>query len=117
MDYKYIYFPENYWLWQPLQQHWANTKNVQTLKTFLSKAIKEHRVTLNPMFALMAELTPQPIDLFFRTNNLRKLANDVNRKLTMWFRDEWSREVNIVATDYFLGNDIINVAIEININR
>lgn len=69
------------------------------------------------MFALMAELTPQPIDLFFRTNNLRKLANDVNRKLTMWFRDEWSREVNIVATDYFLGNDVINVAIEANINR
>ncbi|KYB29347.1 uncharacterized protein LOC663847 [Tribolium castaneum] len=108
---------ENYWLWQPLYQHWANTKNVDTLKSFLSRAIKEHRVTLNPMFALMAELTPQPIDLFFRTNNLRKLANDVNRKVTVWFRDEWARDVNIVATDYFLGNDIINVAIEANNNR
>jgi hypothetical protein len=60
---------------------------------------------------------PQPIDLIFRTNNLRKLANDVNRKLTKWFRDEWARDVNIVATDYFLGNDIINVAIEANVNR
>lgn len=65
----------------------------------------------------MAELTPQPIDLLFRTNNLRKLADEVNKYVTKWFRDEWFKDVNIVATDYFLGNDIINVAIEVNRHR
>lgn len=61
----------------------------------------------------MAELTPQVSDIFLLKNNLRKLADDVNRELTKWFRDEWDRfTVNIVATDYFLGNDLINVAIE-----
>lgn len=69
------------------------------------------------MWALMAELTPQPIDLFFRTNNLRKLADDVNKHVTKWFRDDWSNDVNIVATDFFLGNDLVNVAIDINKNK
>lgn len=111
------FFLDNYWLWQPMQQHWADTKNVGTLKNFIKTALREHRITLNPMFALMAELTPQPIDWVFRTNNLRKLANDANRHVTKWFRDEWARDANVVATDYFLGNDIINVAIEANVNR
>lgn len=72
---------------------------------------------MNPMWALMAELTPQPIDVFFRINGLRTLADDVNRRVTKWFRDEWANSVNIVATDFFLGNDIISVAIETNKNR
>lgn len=77
--------------------------------------MRDHRhSTLNPIWALMAELTPQPIDIIFRTNNLRKLAEDVNRHLTVWFRDEWGSEANVVATDYFLGNNLISVAIAIN---
>lgn len=65
------------------------------------------------LWALMAELTPQVSDIFLLKNNLRKLADDVNRELTKWFRDEWEGfSYNIVATDYFLGNDLINVAIE-----
>lgn len=62
----------------------------------------------------MAELTPQPLDLVFRTNNLRQLADEVNKYVTKWIRDEWEDDVNIVATDYFLGNDLVNVAIDIN---
>lgn len=75
--------------------------------------INNHSTGNSPFWALMAELTPQAIDILLMTNNLRKLADDVNRELTKWFRDEWHRlPVNIVATDFFLGNDIINVAID-----
>lgn len=75
--------------------------------------INSHTTGNNPFWALMAELTPQPIDILLMTNNLRKLADDVNRELTKWFRDEWYQlPVNIVATDFFVGNDLINVAIE-----
>lgn len=108
---------DNYWLWHPLQQYWGNTKKTNELKRYVSGSIKEHRVTINPMWALMAELTPQPIDLLFRTNNLRKLADDVNKYVTRWFRDEWSNDVNIVATDFFLGNDLIDLAINVNKNK
>lgn len=69
---------------------------------------------MNPLWALMAELTPSTIDIVFRTNSLRKLADDVNGKLTTWFRDQWGKQTNIVASDFFLGNDLVNVAININ---
>nr|CAH7737357.1 unnamed protein product [Callosobruchus chinensis] len=69
------------------------------------------------MWALMAELTPTPLDIIFRTNSLKKLAQEANGQVTKWFRDEWTNETNIVATDYFLGNDLINVAIHANIMR
>ncbi|KAJ8910752.1 hypothetical protein NQ315_017209, partial [Exocentrus adspersus] len=104
----------NHWLWNPMQQFWGNTKKVSELQKFLAKSIIDHRLTINPMWALMAELTPQPIDIIFRTNNLRKLADDINKYVTKWIRDEWGKQVNVVATDYFLGNDIVNVAININ---
>ncbi|XP_049820992.1 PI-PLC X domain-containing protein 1 isoform X2 [Aethina tumida] len=105
---------ENNWLWDPLIQYWGNTKKIVELKNFLLKSIRERKATLNPLWALMAELTPQPLDLVFRTNNLRQLADEVNKYVTKWIRDEWEDDVNIVATDYFLGNDLVNVAIDIN---
>lgn len=112
-----FFFLEYSWYWNPLPQHWGNKNKVNDLKRYLSTAIQEHKTIQNPMWALMAELTPQPLDLVFRMNNLRKLAEDVNKQVTKWFRDEWFKDVNIIATDYFLGNDIINVAIEVNRNR
>ncbi|CAH1183234.1 unnamed protein product [Phaedon cochleariae] len=110
---------ENYFLWHPLSQYWGNTKSESVLKSFLEKSISEqdNAKSVNPFWALMAELTPQPIDLVFRTNNLRKLAAEINPRVTKWFRDEWGAKSNIVATDYFLGNDMINVAIDINTHR
>lgn len=73
---------ENYWLWQPIHQHWANTKNVQHLKGFLRDAITEEhgRAVSGPMYALMAELTPQRFDIIFRINDLRHLADQVSIK-------------------------------------
>lgn len=107
------------WLWNPLQQHWGNKQTVGELKSFVASTIKDHATIFNPMWALMAELTPQPLDVIFmlRSNSLRALADSVNMHLTSWFRDDWSKDVNIVATDFFLGNDLINVAIETNKHR
>lgn len=116
LQFKNIFLPDYEWLWNPIQQFWGNKRNVADLKGFLDSAIRDHKTILNPMWALMAELTPQTLDVIFRTNNLRKLADNVNRQVTKWFRDEWLSNVNIVATDFFLGNDIINVAIDRNVN-
>ncbi|XP_060524652.1 uncharacterized protein LOC132701039 [Cylas formicarius] len=105
---------ETFWLWQPLQQFWGDTNSVSSLKGFLTRSIKQHRTTINPMWALMAELTPQPLDFILRINNLRNLAQKVNREVTKWFREEWFYDANVVATDYFLSNDLIAVAIDAN---
>ncbi|XP_066250278.1 PI-PLC X domain-containing protein 1-like [Euwallacea similis] len=102
------------WLWHPIKQFWGDTNQLPTLKEYLYSALYQHKSNTNPMWALMAELTPQPWDVIFRKNNLRELAQKVNKEVTKWVRDEWFNEVNIVASDYFLGNDLIRVAIEGN---
>ncbi|KAL3277120.1 hypothetical protein HHI36_012476 [Cryptolaemus montrouzieri] len=106
-------YPE---LWDPIPQAWADTLNVDTLKKYLESSL--HNKSEHAVFsALMAELTPRFIDIFTGTNTLRELANNVNSNVTKWVRDEWNRRVNIITSDYFLGNNLINVAIDINRNR
>ncbi|XP_074030876.1 PI-PLC X domain-containing protein 2 isoform X2 [Leptinotarsa decemlineata] len=107
---------DNPWLWHPLSQYWGDTTKVPALKNYIQKTINERNPlgSTNPNWALMAELTPRPIDIIFRRNGLRKLAHDANVEVTKWFRDQWGKKSNIVATDYFLGNDMINVAMSIN---
>lgn len=104
------------WLWHPLRQYWGDARSLPDLKRHIRKVIDERGdlPKANPFWALMAELTPRPIDIFFGTYNLRKLAQETNKEITKWFRDEYGKESNIVATDYFLGNDIIDIAIDIN---
>lgn len=106
-------FLDRVWLWYGINQYWADTVSTSELRSYMEGKINSHTVGNNPLWALMAELTPQAIDIILLTNNLRKLADDVNRELTKWFRDDWSlHSINIVATDFFLGNDLINVAVE-----
>lgn len=105
---------ETPWLWHPIKQFWGDTNKLGTLKQYLYSAIYQHKSSTNPMWALMMELTPQPWDVVLRKNSLRDLAQSVNRQVTRWVRDEWFNDVNIVATDYFLGNDLVRVAIEVN---
>ncbi|CAG9860710.1 unnamed protein product [Phyllotreta striolata] len=110
---------DSYWLWNPMPQYWANTKSSTALKQYMERSITEHAhaSTINPLWALMAELTPQPLDVIFGTNSLRKLAQSVNGIVTKFFGKEHGDDCNTVATDFFLGNDLINVAIEINRKR
>lgn len=107
-------FIDSPWLWHPIKQFWGDTNKLAPLKDYLYSALYQHKSNTNPMWALMAELTPQPWDVILRKNNLRELAQIVNKENTKWIRDEWFNDVNIVATDYFLGNDLIRVAIEGN---
>ncbi|XP_067140036.1 LOW QUALITY PROTEIN: PI-PLC X domain-containing protein 1-like [Centruroides vittatus] len=101
-------------LWPSLCQIWPDVQKVEDLKEFFSAFYNRSEV---PPFlwSAMAELTPDMTYIFEHVHKgLRVLADDVNRNVTHWFRDKWGKFSNIVATDYFLGNDIIAVAIDIN---
>lgn len=102
-------------LWEPIPQVWANTIHVHHLKKYLEDYLKNR--SNHKMNALMAELTPRTIDVITGKNSLRELASKVNSNVTRWVRDEWNRKVNIIASDFFLGNNIIDVAIDVNKNR
>ncbi|XP_023220953.1 PI-PLC X domain-containing protein 1-like isoform X2 [Centruroides sculpturatus] len=101
-------------LWPSLCQIWPDVLEVEDLKEFFSAFYNRSEV---PPFlwSAMAELTPDmKYILEHPDQGLRVLADFVNRNITDWFRDMWGKFSNIVATDYFLGNDIISVAIDIN---
>lgn len=64
----------------------------------------------------MAEITPKPIDYLSKPRyGLRGFAELVNIPLTYWFhRQKWYSNCMIVSTDFFLGNNLIEMAVEVN---
>lgn len=66
----------------------------------------------------MAELTPSTMDVLFRPNDgLRKLADNVARNVTAWYRDLWWKTTSMTAVDFFHSTDIIDVAIDASLKR
>jgi len=66
----------------------------------------------------MAELTPKYSHVIMRPQRgLRMMADEINRGITSWFKHLWWKDANIVATDFLLGNKIVDVAIEANEKR
>ncbi|KAK9874559.1 hypothetical protein WA026_005394 [Henosepilachna vigintioctopunctata] len=106
---------ENHWLWYEVSRDWGNVIHVDKLQRYIyEKTSRKHYG--NPMTVLMAELTPTKLYVFLHpTSSLKNLADDVNPNLGFWLRDHnRSDNVNIIATDFFLGNDMINLAQETN---
>lgn len=108
--------PRNKYLWPGIQQMWGDRRSVSDLKFYFDSLFSQSLP--NRLWSSMAELTPNIFTIFINpTKGLRGLADNVNRNLTSWFRDLWWKKSNIIVTDYFLGNDIINVAIRSNRKR
>lgn len=101
---------------------WGDKQEVEELKTYLNSLYvpedpKKDEVK-GTLWAAMAELTHKLSDLF-DSGSLRIMADSVNRQLAKWYIGckNWTDNANIVATDYFLGNNIINIAIDTNLNK
>lgn len=66
----------------------------------------------------MAELTPTIQGIIFQKyHGLRELAQLVNLHYDNWFRRLWWKCSNIVAADFFLGSDIVQIAVDVNRRR
>ncbi|XP_035223126.1 PI-PLC X domain-containing protein 1-like [Stegodyphus dumicola] len=104
-------YPNSFW--PAIPRAWGNKQHPQDLKRYFEETYKKPRP--EGLWASMAELTPNartiPRHPF---TGLRIFADLINRNVTRWFRDLFWRKANIIATDYFLGNNIIDVAIQIN---
>ncbi|XP_075548074.1 uncharacterized protein LOC142582348 isoform X2 [Dermacentor variabilis] len=93
-------------------QKWPNAQSKEALMEYLkTKACVRGA---GYMVAIMAELTPKFPKFVVST---RKLAEWVNRDITELFRRQPQKYAGIIATDFFLGNGIIDVAIEANLLR
>ncbi|XP_029828928.2 uncharacterized protein LOC8050490 [Ixodes scapularis] len=102
----------SYYLSPGVRQLWANAVNLTSLRSYLENRVCE------PSFGIATSSMVQMTARFPR--NLvsnRKLAQQVNFPATGWFRDTWWQCANLVAMDFFLGSNIINVAIDANLRR
>lgn len=104
-----------HFLWPPLPQEWGDKRTLPSLRDFLGDAIKR-RGGGSQMWAAMAEFTPKPLDIVLRpTYGLRNMAQKVNIPMTYWFQNRtWYNGANVIATDFFLGNNIIQTSIIAN---
>ncbi|KAK7863972.1 hypothetical protein R5R35_000082 [Gryllus longicercus] len=111
---------ESKWLWGPINQMWGNQQTPGGLKNFLQRTMDTARPRSDEpqLWAAMAELTPTPLEVMFKpSGSLRQMADSINRNVTTWFKTMWWQKANIVATDFFLGNDLINVAVAANLRK
>lgn len=117
--YKNVVFAENSWLWPVLPHLWANTNNPTELFQYLDGAIASspQPTARSPLFSAMAQTTPTVLDILFLRGSLRENADDVNRIVSARLATLWRTRANIISTDFFLGNDVVDLAIIISEER
>ena len=102
-------------LWPNVKHQWQNKDDVKDLEnSFDNNLCKDKSLTLK---SAMAELTPD-INKVIKDEygGLRKMAEQVNHKFDEWFAHRWRNCVNIIAADYFLGSNLVDISIDINTN-
>lgn len=98
-------------------QEWGDKRNVEDLYYYLG-AMEKKRAKYEYFWAAMAELTPSTFDVLFRPGEgLRKLADQVARNVTVWYRDLWWTSSSSVAVDFFHSIDIIDIAVDASRKR
>ena len=103
----------NEFLWPNVRQQWANKDELEPLiKYFQDYLCTDNRYTLR---SAMAEMTPTAQGvLSLKYKSLRALAEETNNEYMEWFNDRWAHCTNIVAADYFLGSNIVDISINVN---
>lgn len=63
----------------------------------------------------MAELTPETWDVILdKHGGLRKMADNINWRISNLYRDELGVNANIVAADFIRGTTLVDTAIQYN---
>jgi len=104
-------------LFFPSVRHlWPNRDTLDGLSQYMNETTC--RKYFGELRSMMVELTPTVFGAISdKYDGNRQLANLVNRPVTDWIRDRWLHCINVVASDFFLGNDLIRLAIYANKRR
>jgi hypothetical protein len=99
----------------PQTKHlWPNTDSMNELEIYFNRTICKSYP--NILYAAMVHLTADKIGIISdRYKGLRTMAQTVNQNISELFRSRWSQCANVVASDYFLGNNFIEIAIKSNL--
>lgn len=114
-----IFVADNNWLWPILPHLWANTNDPNELFNYLDRTIASSPQpnARSPLHSAMAQTTPTVLDILFLRGSLRESADAVNRNVTARLGTRWRNQANIVSTDFFLGNDVVDQSIALSVER
>ncbi|TRY72292.1 hypothetical protein TCAL_16176 [Tigriopus californicus] len=80
-------------------------------------SMTRHQTAKYP-WAAMTHLTPSALDVIMNPNGgIAQLSDGIARQINRWFREDWWNSANLVATDFILGNNIIEESILANRKR
>ncbi|CAG2170517.1 unnamed protein product [Oppiella nova] len=103
-------------VWHPVRHQWANENSVEGLEQyFRSHLCSPHERQY--LRSAMAQMTPTFKEIIFSFQSkggLRQRADTVNPLFPKWFYSQWWDCINIVSADYFLGSNIVDIAIKVN---
>lgn len=100
-------------LFNPVHHVWPNTDKEETLRQFIEQSTC--RKYFGELNSLMAELTPTVFGVISdKYDGTRRLSSLTNRMVSDLVRSKFLHCINLVATDYFLGNDLIRLTIYAN---
>ncbi|XP_071441075.1 PI-PLC X domain-containing protein 1-like [Hetaerina americana] len=102
-------------IWKEVTQKWGNVRSTEDLRAYLTAVLG---APPSSVWSAMAELTPNAWDIISDgPGGLRKMADAVNRNVSEWFGGTWGHYANVVATDYFRANEVVEAAIAWNFRR
>ncbi|XP_053958446.1 PI-PLC X domain-containing protein 1 [Anastrepha ludens] len=103
-------------LFGSVEQRWGNVQTWTNLEKYLRSINKfdVSRLSSRPV-ADMAELTPDTWGVILdKYGGLRKMADQVNWRISQLYRDDLGANANIVAVDFIRGTSLMNIAMEWN---
>lgn len=118
VTYQYDYTEaDSQYLWTEVRHAWGDKREKGQLLNFLGGAMEEKR-SATYLWAAMTHLTPSTMDVFFNPRGgIRQINDKIARYVSGWYRDFWWNTTNIVATDFFLSNNLVDVARTNNYKR
>ena len=104
-------------LWAETLHAWGNTRQPQKLFKYLDGMMEAKR-SATLLWVAMTHLTPSTMDVLWNlTGGIRQLNDKISLAVTKWYRDRWWQKANIVATDFFLSNNLVDVSRTANRRR
>lgn len=108
---------DSQYLWTEVRHAWGDKRETGQLVNFL-RGVMEEKKSATYLWAAMTHLTPSTMDVFFNPRGgIRTINDKISRYVSGWYRDEWWSKANIVATDFFLSNNLVDVARHNNYRR
>ena len=101
------------WIWPSISQYWADAKTQGELKDYIDRKMR-HMKKRKELWAAMGHMSPTLWDIMTnKGKSLREMADKTGGSLTIWLKEDWVDSANILTSDFFHSNDIIDTSIRL----